>query len=358
MRIEDAEHVLLVGPSLYPVTGQSLAFHKVVEHIKSAIVVRNSPRAHENGLFFYTLYWCRLISIFMFNKVEVCYFTSSRTLFGFLVRDAPLVLLFSFRGVKIVNHLHGADFRLFRDSFPCLGSFIDYVYNKISTSIVLYENMCVEYERYRTMHISVVNNFFERKELSRGQVEAYLQEQGGSKGRFNLLFLSNLIAEKGISELVDAVVDCDLAGRNVHLKIAGAFLEENSDLRRKISEASSIEYLGVVHGVTKERLLLDADVVCLPSYYRTEAQPICLIEAMAYGCAIITTQHNYLPLLVSDDCGLKVEPRSVSRLIDAICHLYDDHDLLCGMKRHCFELAESKYTLDSYLAGVVSALRT
>ena len=46
----------------------------------------------------------------------------------------------------------------------------------------------------------------------------------------------------------------------------------------------------------------------LPTTYRNEAQPLAIIEALAYGCAVISTPHRAIPeMLAYGDAGILVE---------------------------------------------------
>ena len=62
-------------------------------------------------------------------------------------------------------------------------------------------------------------------------------------------------------------------------------------MEQAIAEAPDgcITFLGPVSGQPKTDLLLDADIFVLPTYYPREGQPWVLIEAMAAGLPIVTT---------------------------------------------------------------------
>ena len=74
------------------------------------------------------------------------------------------------------------------------------------------------------------------------------------------------------------------------------------------------------------KLLLLADVFALPSYL--EGLPISLLEAMALGKVVISTNVNGIPEAVRHlETGWLIEPGAVGELVEAIQTLKDDWNL-------------------------------
>ncbi len=69
--------------------------------------------------------------------------------------------------------------------------------------------------------------------------------------------------------------------------------------KKKIKNNNHIVYLGKTFGEDKVILLQKSDIFVLPTYYKSEAFPISIIEAMACENAIVTTNYKYLPDVVS-----------------------------------------------------------
>ena len=75
-------------------------------------------------------------------------------------------------------------------------------------------------------------------------------------------------------------------------------------------------------GETKQRLLIESDCLCFPTYYNAEGQPVSLLEAMAYGLQIITTRWRAIPeMLPADHPGFCTprDPADVATKLIAIC---------------------------------------
>ena len=287
--------VLTVGPRKDPVTGQSKCFNYFVENTKHETINIFSTGV---GKFYFIKYILLVFYHRLFSNYDAIYFTSSRSKLGFL-RDLILVLINNSDDKLIVNHLHGADFKRFYESASAFYKVIvDFVYTKIDISIVLCNGMKSQYSNYKNMKLEVVSNFYDQQEV--GSFREY-----NKRKPLEILFLSNLIKSKGYKELVDAVKTVNRIEKDCCiLHLAGAAFDEDS--RKFIFEIESnkhVMYHGVISGKDKSDLLSRAHILALPTYYPTEAQPLCLIEGMASGCYIVTTNHNYIPEFVSEVNG-------------------------------------------------------
>lgn len=104
------------------------------------------------------------------------------------------------------------------------------------------------------------------------------------------LMISRLINAKGIKEYYEAAKLIKEEFPEVCFKLIGPY-EENIDaidstLFQEIETSGIVQYTGLISDVRPE--ITDASVVVLPSYYG-EGIPRCILEAMAIGRAIITT---------------------------------------------------------------------
>ncbi|MFA0052394.1 glycosyltransferase family 4 protein [Vibrio breoganii] len=331
--------VLFIGPNSLPVTGQSLSFSELYSSYESKLkCCLNYPG---NNILLSLVFVMKLFFSLVGSRYDRLYLTTSRTKVG-LIRDSIVVVLFKVfnPNSKIVNHLHGADFLDFRNSLSRIWTnYLDFVYNKIDHSIVLTNSMLSQYADYPEMKISVLSNFYSVKE---GNAVVCRE----AKNEVNLLFLSNLIATKGIFELLESIVDLRRGGVNAKLIIAGYSFLNSVDQERfdqYIADYDYIQYNGPVSGDEKELLLSNACIFCLPTYYPTEAQPISILEALAKGCVIVTTTHNYIPDFISSRNGRLVEPKSSSAIYEAINNL-----LMCPVELSDISAFNIRYARDNF----------
>lgn len=106
----------------------------------------------------------------------------------------------------------------------------------------------------------------------------------------SFLMISRLINAKGVSEFFEAAKIMRQRHPEIRFKLIGSF-DANIDaigpaLYEKISSGEVVEYYGSVTDVRP--FLANASIVVLPSYYG-EGVPRCLLEAMAMGRGIITS---------------------------------------------------------------------
>jgi glycosyltransferase involved in cell wall biosynthesis len=123
---------------------------------------------------------------------------------------------------------------------------------------------------------------------------------------FNVLFLANCFRTKGVFVALEAFtkfqqkVHSEAPGLRTHLRVGGAFGDaaDEDEFHSQIQRANAsgtVEYLGFVSGAQKDAVLRQADLLCFPTYYPGENQPIVLIESLAYGLPAVTTHWRSIP---------------------------------------------------------------
>lgn len=87
-----------------------------------------------------------------------------------------------------------------------------------------------------------------------------------------------------------------------------------------------LSWAGWLEPGAKASLLRSAQIFVMPS--RSEGMPMALLEAMAYGMAVIASEAGGIPELLDDEVeGLLVAPEQPGELADAICRLAADAKL-------------------------------
>ena len=350
--------VFFIGPSSGKITGQSLAFNIIFKNYSGSKYLVDYPdfsgKKITLHLKYFKLFWHffakMLLHIF---ERKVIYITTSRTLFGFF-RDLYFILLGKLFFAKIVNHLHGSDFVYFRENQKkVVRKIIDFIYSKIDVSIVLTEAMKEQYEQYPKMKIFVVSNCYYG--LSTFETKLCFD-----KAELRLVYLSNLMYSKGIIHLIRAVKRCFKDGMALNLKIAGSISSDEyyseSELKdilfKELQGCDYIQYLGPVRGEEKNNLLLESDVFILPTFYRSEAQPISIIEAMYYGCVIITTGHNYVKEFVGEKNGIIIDKNSQQAIVDAIILMDATREYYREVSSYNIYFAKTYYSPNVYIEKI------
>ena len=154
--------------------------------------------------------------------------------------------------------------------------------------------------------------------------------------KIKVLYLSNLIYSKGIIHLMDAIAELD---RDVFsFSIAGDYFGDNymskSEISRLFNEKLTqlktigydVSYSGVVSGKKKIDLLMDSEIFILPSFYKCEAVPVSIAEAIKSGCVIIVSDWKYLKFYTKHKAHYII-PKSVKSIVEALNYMSNKKNL-------------------------------
>ena len=317
------KNILLIGPFPPPVSGVSIA-NKIIANglIKNKwkVGIINSEYSinltSKHGkislekLYFIKTYFS-LIKVFSF---KIIYITIGQSFFGVL-KYLPFIFLARIANKKLIVHLHGNHLLneyntlegIKKNIFTHLISSFDY-------GIVLSTSLRNNFEPFlKKENIFVLNNFFE--ESLKIPDEILIPKKNFKE--LKVVFLSNLIQEKGINILLEAIRVLEKKGVVVKLKVAGSIIKDN-DLSQYFNELKQVEYVGVVHGKEKQDLLVWSNVFCLPTFYKMEGQPISILEAMALGNLILTTKHAGITDVCKDENAIFCDKESVKDLVQKL----------------------------------------
>lgn len=99
-----------------------------------------------------------------------------------------------------------------------------------------------------------------------------------------------------------------------------------------------------------------SDIVVLPSYYR-EGVPRVLLEALAMGKPVVTTQHVGCKEVVDDGVnGYLVPVKDAGALAEAIDHLLADRELRTAFGRNSLKKVQSEFAENRVIAQVLKKL--
>ena len=241
-------------------------------------------------------YLLSTISLFItvFTKQsKVLYFVPSRSKLGML-KDLPILIVAS-TNIRIIAHLHGSDsiaFLSYIIKIPILRRayknmvFISPSYI-ISQSIIELGFTCVTIENFAKLQEpqNVLSN-----------VDCVEKEDVQL-----IVWNSNIMASKGVLELLEAVRLLNNDGINIHVVLFGAALSDTEMSSDKIlqrldiySKLPYVSHLGPHSAGEIQKFLKQANMVVLPSRYPTECQPLSLIEAMLNSLKIIIADRDVL----------------------------------------------------------------
>ncbi len=151
-------------------------------------------------------------------------------------------------------------------------------------------------------------------------------------GEFVIISTSRLIKRKGIKYLIEAFVDFERKYKNSRLLIVGdGDLKEEFVNKIKVAGLDKkVEFFGSVEHKNLPKIYQRADVFVLPSL--NEGMSNSVLEAMASGLAIITTDVGGSKELINEENGIIVDKNSEEEIYNALEKFYNSRGLLEKMK--------------------------
>jgi glycosyltransferase involved in cell wall biosynthesis len=233
---------------------------------------------------------------------------------------------------KIINHVTGLGYAFTHTSFKykILQRIIRSIYRLNSSTFnakIIFQNSQDRidlgiYKRSKIIPGSAVNeDQFNEKVHNIIDILA-LKNSLGLNDNPTILFVSRLLKQKGLGELVSGFSKlCKEAKTDYNLVIAG-WIDENNPDSFSIEEVNKFRKIENVFFLGKRtdvnQLIFMSDICVLPSYYR-EGTPRFLLEALSTGKPIITTNMPGCNHLIKGNRnGIIVKPKNSSELFLAM----------------------------------------
>jgi glycosyltransferase involved in cell wall biosynthesis len=151
-----------------------------------------------------------------------------------------------------------------------------------------------------------------------------------------ILYIGTIQPRKNIERLIEAFSKLVHKNQSVKLVIAGKKGWLHDDIFAsaiKFGVHDKVSFLGYVDDNTKSWLYKNASLFILPSLYEGFGLP--LLEAMSYGCPVVTSNTSSLPEIGGNACYY-FNPKSISDMTKAM-------DILLNDKILCTNLVQNGY---------------
>jgi len=220
----------------------------------------------------------------------------------------------------------------------------------------------VTFPSYFLMEIYKRNKLFGKAKMS---VVVNIPDIGDSLNAFpvvehqdgealKILFMGRLVAEKGILELIRNVIKLNKANQRIQLRVAG-----NGPLIDQITALcaadSALEYMGIVEGEQKWKLLQWAEVTAVPS---AADESFCLVaaESISAGRPVLASSRGALPEVVDHGVtGWLYGGSGQSGLLKGLELLLAERELIPEYSRNC--LAQNRFTAKRFVKGYLEVFQ-
>ena len=156
-----------------------------------------------------------------------------------------------------------------------------------------------------------------------GDLNGYAASRAETE-RTNILFVGRLTDEKRPEWFIELAsqLQITLPARPVHFRIAGdgPLRPELERMARDRGLSDVVHFLGEQQDMSES--YASADLLVLTSRY--EGTPNVLLEAMAHGVPVVATKVGGVPEIVSDECGIVVDPFDLPGLAEAVRQLVEN----------------------------------
>jgi glycosyltransferase involved in cell wall biosynthesis len=264
-----------------------------------------------------------------------------------LYRESVFIFLAKLFGKKTVAHFHAGDIDNYFPFQSRLGQkFIRAALN-LSDKLIAVSQESARQLRDLTgsTNVSVIPNAIDTSIFRRD----FSAENKRDDQAIRLLFVGAIGKLKGERDLIEALAILRERKPEINIKVSflGYGAENLKDFCNESGINEFVEHLGAVSMTERIGFYRKADVFVLPTY--AEAMPMSVIEAMAAGLAIITTNVGGIPELIEDGAdGILFSPGDVSGLAEKILFLLENENIRINIGRKAREKARAQMDFKAY----------
>jgi glycosyltransferase involved in cell wall biosynthesis len=345
--------ILLIGPQPKPITGLSLANQTVLNYLPKYtnngidIIDTNYTVLKEDiGKFSFKkvfYYMKQYKGLYKIKKSDKVYITIGQTFFGVL-KYAPYFMIAKILKKEIIIHVHGN--HLWREYENLKGirkKLFHRILSMTDKGIVLSKSLKKNLTPFLTQEkIYILENF----------VEDFLFEEIKKKqyNKLKIIYLSNLMTEKGIFDLLEALKILESKNITYEAKIAGGIDDLIKDnISSYFKELKNVSYLGLVYKEEKKALLEWGNIFILPTKF-DEGQPISILEAMITGNIILPTQRGGIVDIFKDGInGFYIEKNSPNSIASKLIELNKNLEKYQYISENNEKEAKEKYRVENFI---------
>lgn len=236
-------------------------------------------------------------------------------------RDAGFILLAKLFRKKVVCHLRGGNFRKWHDSGNFLKRYlIRKIHRLVDSQIVLGNNLKGLFRQILPENkIFVVPN---------GGNFGTGDKKKGKSDKVRILYLANFHRAKGVLDVLKSIPYVYHHYKNIEYVFVGSWRDQETkhEFERFIRNNSNYPIIlkGTLCGNEKFQLYSTSDIFVFPTYYPPEGHPWVIVEAMASGLPVISTDQGAITESVIDGVnGFIVSKKVPKQIAEKTIYLLD-----------------------------------
>lgn len=245
---------------------------------------------------------------FIIGKMDVISFHGTKD-FHFTI--APILWIWAkLFNKKIIYHFFGGNFH---EQYQKLSKLFRYI---IKNTILKSDTVFFE-------TLQMINFFESNKNIvwlpnSRKPI---IKKLNPKKFQRKFVFISRVIPEKGINEIIKTA---DQLPNDYIIDIYGPI--DDRHYEENLFDDKRVTYKGLLSPKEVLNTLTSYDVLMLPSYFEGEGYPGIIIESLALGIPVITTNWKALPEIITTNLnGILIDIKNEKQLVKAIMAFNDEN---------------------------------
>ena len=278
------------------------------------------------------------------NNFDVVHINTSFNLKSYF-RDSIFTFISAWLGVKTVVYWHGWRWDFEKKIASKILPFFHFTFGKADAMVCLANEFSEQLKSYGYkkpvyLETTVVEDNIINYLNGNGSTHSHANKNGSKV----ILFLSRVEKAKGIYETIDSFQKLQTKHPHLVLNIAGTGSELDS-VKEYVSErnVSGINFLGWIDGEQKVHALYGSDIFVLASY--SEGMPICVLEAMASGKSVVTTDVGGIKDFFEDgQMGLKVKVKDPIDLEQKFEELLSNPELMENIGKYNAVYAKERFS--------------
>lgn len=166
-------------------------------------------------------------------------------------------------------------------------------------------------------------------------------------GKTRIIYVGRLEWQKGIDKVVESIPLIRQKIPNVELVIVGTGQFQDR-IVKIIEELQLDEHIKLLGRLSHEEVITElgkADIFCFPS--QSEGFPKVVVEAMACGLPVVTSNVSVLPFLVGNDCGRVVPNTTPQEIAAAVVECVKDPGYYSQLSKNAVEKIK-QYSLENW----------
>ena len=264
------------------------------------------------------------------------------------------ILLAKIFRIKVILHYHGPFYLFWEESSIFKRKCIGFFYGLLDTMIVLSQRDCKCARIFlREGKFTIIPNYVTMRDYQLASEKKMSVEDNIVK----IIFIGGINPlRKGLEDLISVMNEIIPVEKDVRFILSGGG-EVRKCLTADIHSNcwQRVDYVGWLSERQKRKMYKNSDIMVLPSY--DEGMPYVLIEAMASGMAIVSTDVGGIPELIpSEKYGIIIQPGDTTALKDSLLLLIRNSALRESMGGKNIKRIKKYYTQDIIFDRIESVL--